>query len=369
MSTPSPIERELDELGAVLEVYGEATHAVRLAQTIEGMELEYAAIRKGAGVFDEPHAAYLELTGDDRLDFLNRMLTQELAGAAPGDLRASFWLNRKGRIVADLRVMHFDTRTLLEMDIHVVEATRTTLEEFIFTEDVAVATRPELHRLGVHGPDAGAVVMQALSCTASDLPGPGQCRCIEAPEGEALLAHASPTGEPGLGIIASREIVPKIHGRLRDAGARPIGWQALNIARIEAGTPLFLIDFAQDALPAETGLLDARVSFTKGCYLGQEVVARMHALGHPKRLLRALRLASDETDALLIPDAGTPLLYEGTQVGHITSATLSPMLSRAPIALGMVRWGAHELGTVLELNVDGRPARAAVQDGLAFWLP
>jgi len=333
------------------------------------MELEYASLRKGAVVFDEPHAAILEVSGSDRLDFLNRMLTQDLRDMASGDLRAGFWLNRKGRIVADLRVMHFDARTWLELDIHVAETTRATLDEFIFTEDVSISLRPDLHRLSVHGPDASHIVAQALRCEQEELPGPAQCRGVQMPEGEVVVAHESLTGEAGLALVMAREIAPTIHGMLRDGGARPAGWQALNIARIEAGVPLFLVDFAQDALPAETGLLDERVSFTKGCYLGQEVVARMQALGHPKRVLRALRLASDNPDALLLPDAGTPLTRDGKEVGHITSATLSPMLSRAPIALGMIRWGAHEAGTVLDLSIDGQPARATVQENLAFWLP
>lgn len=369
MSAPSPVEPVLSDLGAVLEVYGDPSLRASLAQTIEGMELEYASLRRGAAVFDEPHAAILELTGSDRLDFLNRMLTQDLRDMAPGDLRAGFWLNRKGRIVADLRVMHFDARTWLEMDIHVAETTRATLEEFLFTEDVSISLRPDLHRLSVHGPDASRIVAQALGCAEGDMPGPAQCREIQTPEGGVVVAHESLTGEAGLALVMAREAATAIHARLREGGARPAGWQALNIARIEAGVPRFLIDFAQDALPAETGFLDERVSFTKGCYLGQEVVARMHALGHPRRVLRALRLASDNPDALLLPDAGTPLTRDGKEVGHITSATLSPMLSRAPIALGMVRWGAHEPATVLDLDIDGQPARATVQENLAFWLP
>jgi folate-binding protein YgfZ len=186
------------------------------------------------------------------------------------------------------------------------------------------------------------------------------------------------------------------HGHLNDAEARPgvetyklrhAGWHALNIARIEAGTPVFRVDFGPTNLPAETGVLHDRVSFTKGCYLGQEVVARMHSLGHPKQTLAALRITRSTTAADGTPDmpmtgstifpapegpdetddaARTPA-DDAKPVGAVTSATRSPMLGDEPVCFAMLKWKHHEPGTPLLVQTGSGFALATVNDGLRLW--
>ena len=160
------------------------------------------------------------------------------------------------------------------------------------------------------------------------------------------------------------------------------GWAAYNIARIEAGTALYNIDFGPQSLPAETGVIADRVSFTKGCYLGQEVVARMHALGHPKQTLVALRVESrpsgmPEAAGMLpmqpvtggfvyaIPEGGAEADAEA--VGAVTSSALAPMLSGAPVALAQVKWKWTPPGTKLLVDAENTRLPAVVQDGLRFW--
>ena len=143
---------------------------------------------------------------------------------------------------------------------------------------------------------------------------------------------------------------------------RPIGWLAYNTARIEADLPIYHIDFGPDTLPNETGpaLLGEMVSFTKGCYVGQEIVARLQNLGHPKRLLVGLKFADDR-----MPIAGSQVLGgdtdDGDVVGAVTSSTISPLRGNVAVALAMVQWASHEPGTELRVPAEGQIIRATVQ--------
>jgi folate-binding protein YgfZ len=201
-------------------------------------------------------------------------------------------------------------------------------------------------------------------------------------------------------------LTPDVEGGVRrEITGRGVGWLAYNTARVEAGLPLYRIDFGPDSLPHETGLLDQAVSFTKGCYLGQEVVARMQSLGHPRRVLAALKIHGDD-----LPVAGTEILEPGettpprdatdpasparpdvetgnadqpgqpdagqptnagdpgpaTVIGAVTSSTLSPLLGGTPVALAVLKWGRHTAGTAVAVMVEGARARAVVQPQLQF---
>ena len=167
---------------------------------------------------------------------------------------------------------------------------------------------------------------------------------------------------------------------------RPVGWSAFNTVRIEEGVPLYHVDFGPTSLPAEVPGphgIDAAVSFTKGCYLGQEVVARMKSLGHPKKLLVAFRV-DEQTHEQKAEQAGEvtadeatpgPLPVAGAQVfdadnptkviGAVTSSAASPLAGQTAVGFAMVRWGRHRTGTALRMPADGRliDARVVAQDG------
>ncbi len=140
---------------------------------------------------------------------------------------------------------------------------------------------------------------------------------------------------------------------------RGIGWVAFNTARIEAGTPLYHIDFGPDSLPGETGLLEDAVSFTKGCYLGQEIVARMKHLGHPKKIIVGLKCEDDR-----LPIAGSQIHEAdapgGTIIGGITSSTLPPLLGGSAIALASMKWAKHHVGTIVSTPAEGAFVKATV---------
>ncbi len=382
MTRQSPLRDRLLDLGAMLDQYGEG--GPDLCQALAPIELEYAAIRAGCAAFDDANRTFIEVRGTDRLEFLNRMLTQELKGIEAGDIRESFWLNRKGRIDADMRVMELGDRTLLEVDSHAGARAMETLSEYLFAEDVSIEDAGgRLFKLSLHGPSAPAALSRLVSVSEEDLRALGSNRLIDSSiEGEPiLLAGDQLTGEMTIACIAPASALAMLFDRLIEIEVegkpvRPIGWQALNMARIEAGNPLFMLDFGPRSLPAETGLLDRRVSFTKGCYLGQEIVARMNSLGQPKKTLVALRLESSPAPAVSemvpeIPETGAPVRVPESEkdIGAITSATLSPMLARTPIAFAMVRWQHREPTTKLTVQIDEGWLSAIVQQSLEFWRP
>ena len=392
---------------ATMQPYGptdEGDAPLSVVATFGELELEYAALRKYCALIDCPQRGVVEVSGADRLTFLNRMITQELKGLAPFRMVHSFWLNRKGRIDADMRVIDLPERTLLEMDALAVARTVDGLGKYVISEDVKVAdATPALHRLSLHGPTAlflvQAISQQATGANASgpafeDLL-PGRAVVLRLAQADVVVVRDDSAGVIGLELIMGVKDAPRVYEELMSAGRhsepepgtspapnpwrntaartrlRLAGWHAWNIARIEAGTPMYNIDFGPESLPGETGVLGDRVSFTKGCYLGQEVVARMHARGHPKQMLVGVKFETrmdPATDLPAQPIDGSQLHIEGGEsVGAISSATLAPMLGSAPISLASVKYELSKAGTVLTTTgSDGQTLKGVVQAGLSF---
>ena len=348
-----------------------------LVATYGNVEPEYAAFRRGAGLMDGNHRGTIVVTGKDRIDFLNRMLTQELKDFGPGDSRPAFLVNRKGRIEADLLLVADNReRILIDVDIHQAELAVKTLSEFVFSEDVVVVNASAAqHRLSLHG----RLALDALATECGELvrrlDDRNSCETAIA-DVPIVVARRDQTGEPGLELFVPIDQLNMVWERLLCAPGelkklaghtRPIGWYAYNIARIEGGTPLFNIDFGPTNLPHESSVLDDRVCFTKGCYPGQEIVARMHNLGKPKQMLVGLTMQGD-----LLPVAGSQVFARlqdgsmGEQIGIITSSTLSPMLSAACIGFAMIKTAFAGPETNVLVNAEGEQAVAAVGP-LRFW--
>jgi folate-binding protein YgfZ len=166
---------------------------------------------------------------------------------------------------------------------------------------------------------------------------------------ELIEAGHDPAHATGEGVAVEHKTSPQSKIRLL-----PVGWHAFNIARMEAGTPLFGVDFDSENLPAESGVLHDRVSFTKGCYLGQEIVARMHARKQVKQVLTRIRVATTHDEDVNIAAGQAILASDGTQVGTVTSASPSPMLSLDVLAFGQIKSGSIEPGKAL--TIEGRGA-------------
>ncbi len=393
MTTPSPLIPTLRDAEATFLPYADAA---QLVETFGSLELEYAAIRKSAGLIDLPQHGTIRATGGDRLEFLNRMLTQQLEPLEAWSSARSFLTNRQGRIVADLTVVHTPEETLLDVDVLALRPTLELLDQFLFGEDVAFEDASgELHRLGLHGPTApsllAALAMESEGGSLDELP---EGRCVRTRiAGHPVICHRwDAAGVPGLMLTVPADAAEAVHTAIAALGIAPehdhveaktrgeahpyrlrlVGWHALNIARIEAGTPLFNVDFGQGNLPAETGVLEDRVSFSKGCYPGQEVVARMRNLGHPKQTLAGLRMeGSAGGDGERQPQTGAAVHEAGAgadakPVGAITSSAVSPVLSNAVLCFGQVKWSASKAGTAVEVETRAGRVAGAVQPALRF---
>ena len=318
------------------------------------LEAEYAAIRRGTGILDRPDRGLLELTGADALDLLSRLLTNATPGI--GASVRGFLLARTGRILADVQVMAREDSVLLDLDRTDIEAVKVHIESFIFSEDVQIVDQTLLrHRIELHGPDAEITLSTAFP--------------EERPSTWSLAVGGSNPmwGSPGWHWMCQSRMSKRC-GRncwrrfpLRARPPRAIGWHAYNIARIEAGTPIFHVDFGPDALPHETGILKERVSFTKGCYPGQEVVARMESRGKSKRKLIGLRIEGEG-----VPLSGTQVFLPdpedgavlGEQIGVLTSSTIAPMLGAAVVAFATIKTANAEDGTTLRVMAEGEPVGA-----------
>lgn len=366
----NPLISAHEQAEAEFQPYAE----VQIVSTFGEPQAEYAAIRKGAALIDLPQRGILEVGGKDRLSFLNNLLTNQTwdkeskRGMDAGSGVYAFFLNRQGRVAADMNVLERGDRTLLEMDSRLIEPTRLTFEKYIFTEQVTMTSRlGQMHEIALHGPTARAVIEEASGQPLPDL-APMQSTLTAVFGMTSVVWRDDETGGPGYHLIVDVEQARPLwlsllerFGKDQTLGKRrlrPAGWAAFNATRIEAGRAMFGIDFDDSVLPAETGRFPRAVSLTKGCYLGQEIVARMHARAQVARQVVGIRM---EDDAL--PIAGAEVFDEqSNQVGIITSSTVSPVLSNAAIGLGMLKRGFIATGTVVHIPAEGSIRKAAVAE-------
>lgn len=379
MARQSPLMDLLAQFEPTLLGYGAGALAVPVIESFGELDFEYASLRRSAVLIDQPHRGTIEARGKDTLDFLNRMLTQKLAGVGAGRSVDSFWLNRQGRIVADMRVVVLEGRVLLDVDVHVAGAVVESLGSYLFSEDVELLDASErLHRIGVQGPDGPRLLAAAVGgeAEASGFGTENTGAVITIGGHEVVVDRQDRAGEPGLELSVETAAAGEVWQALTAAAeqasirVRPAGWHAFNIARIEAGTPLFMLDFGPDSLPGETTLASSRISMTKGCYLGQEIVARMHNLGHPKQRLAAIRLDEPKKAEDFQPITGTEVVdaaETGSAVGAVTSSTVSPMLGGEPICFAMLKWSHASDGAKVAFHHDGGLLTGTVRERLRFW--
>lgn len=377
----SPLHPNHEEREAFFLPYGDEQCISTVVETFGDLDMEYAALRKGCVIFDENHFGTIEITGSERLAFLNNMLTAKVDDLTPGTTRWSFWLNRKGRIDADLRLSESDDRMLVRVDRHLASKTAQSLDAFLFAEDVEIKDASErMHRIAIHGPTAAQLLNNALGAEVKLEP--MQNTTIEWDGYKVLVERDDTCGETGLCVCVESARVEMLYAALLETAeqhpelkARPTGWMAINAARIESGHPQFNLDFGDSNLPVESGIIDERVHFAKGCYLGQEVVARMHARGACARTVVAIRIQNEritqEQTEIHQPTTGSQVFEVGketeTPIGIVTSSTISPMLGAIPVCFAMVKSGFESPGTELSISAEGAMVKGVVQEQLTFW--
>ena len=372
MSTPLP--NPLRSLHAQAEAEFQPYAEVEIVSTFGEPQAEYAALHKACGMMDLPQRGILELTGRDRLPFLNNLLTNQTwnketkTDMAAGLGVYAFYLNTKGRIVTDLNVLERGDRTLLEMDGRLVAQVQAMFDKYLFAEQVKMIDRTEaLHQIALHGPGSREVLSAAMGVPLLMLD-PLSSASITLFGIDAIVYRDDPTGQTGYVLIVPTDSARTVwmnflsnFGTPSELGKRllrPVGWAAYNASRIEAGRPIFGIDFDDTILPAETGQFNRAVSVTKGCYLGQEIVARMYARQQVAKQLVGIRMESDA-----LPIAGTKILDDASnEIGGVMSSTLSPVLSNVAICLGYLKKPFYAAKTEVNIPAEGKIRKGTVVD-------
>jgi tRNA-modifying protein YgfZ len=319
-----------------------------------GQVYEHAC--EGAALFDSSHHAKIELAGLDATQFLQNLCTNDVRKAAPGHGCEAFLTTNQAKIVAYILIYPHQTTDrgpVLALDAGPGMAERVAkhLDRYLVSEQVEIIDRTlEFGQLHLAGPEAGTVLGKALSFSGlEDL----QHRKVNFAGGTIILRRHSPLSVPGFDILMAPGQAASLWNSLLASGAVPAGIEIYQTLRVEAGTPQYGIDIDDTNLPQEVDRLDRTVSFTKGCFIGQETIARIRTYGHVNRLLVGLKLEGQGTEP-----RGTKLFRDGKEVGQLTSCVVSPRLGSV-IAMAYVRRGSHEPGTKIEVGeAGGRKAEA-----------
>jgi folate-binding protein YgfZ len=301
----------------------------------------YRALVEATGVVDLTGRTQLELTGADRALFLHNFCTNNVRNLPDGNGAEAFILDAKGHVLG--HAFLFVAPHSLVIDTVPGQSAKLSghLDRYIIREQVEIRDRTDQWgELLIAGPRSAALLESLAFNVPEERLGHGQSTFAGCP---VYLRRTDLVGPDSWLATCARSDIETVRAALANAGAVPADMAAFEMARLEAGTPLYERDITEKNLPQEVNRDAYAISFTKGCYLGQETVARIDALGHVNRVLVGLRFSAHET-----PAAGTELLAEerGPAVGAITSAAYSPRL-RSVLALGYVRRGHTQVGTML----------------------
>ena len=322
-------------------------HGWRLPAVYSSTVEEYRAATQGSGLVDRSFVGRLEIRGADGLDLLDRLSTNRLEDLVVGRVMRTVLTSNKGRILDLLSVLRLEDHLLVltgpENRARVAEH----IDFYTFAEDVAVRdVTEESAMLGLMGPDATALLDELTGLDASSMEAE-ECAVASVGEIDVLLVKSDFAGLSGFDIIVPELEAVGLWDRLLAAGASPVGMDALEAIRVERGVPVHGSELTEEYNPLEANLLDS-ISFNKGCYVGQEVVARLDTYKKVKKRLVGLSWEGDG-DA---PTGGAVVL-DGKQVGTITSTARSPRLM-GWIGLAYVGKAQAETGTRLTIShADG----------------
>jgi folate-binding protein YgfZ len=339
---------------------------------LEGMEAvrdygnpqaEHHAFLTTAGIVDFSFRGRLCLSGADRVRFLHGQVTNDVKRLKEGAGCYAALVNSKGKMQSDLNIYCLQDELLLDFEPGLVQLVTQRLEKYIVADDVQVVdVAPHYGLLSVQGPAAEPLLRQALA--------------LEALPSAPLLFHKSTDPERGemyvmnqprlrtagfdlfVPLTSLAAVAESLMSAAKTCGAVPSGWLAFETARVEAGIPRFGADMDESTLPLESGIEARAVSYSKGCYVGQEIINRIHTIGHVNRQLAGLRFA-DPLQTL--PAKGEKLFHAGKQAGHVTSAVQSFALN-TPIALGYVRREVNRIGTELTLGSGDQECTATIAE-------
>ncbi len=314
---------------------------------------EYAALRSSAGVIDLGFRSRLVLTGADRVRLLNGQVTNNVKDLPAGEGCYAALVTNKGRMQSDLNIYILPEEILLDFEPGLSAAVAERLNKFIIADDVQVVdAAPHYGLLSVQGPKSWMAI-ERVGLNFPKPEKPFQSRSVKDEMlGEIYCMNQPRVGTSGFDLFAPTNslaaLADKLFASATQLGGRACGWHALETARMEAGIPRFGAEMDETNLPPEAGIDSRAISYTKGCYIGQEVIARIRTYGQVAKALRGLRFANGDP----LPRKGDRLALGGKEIGYVCSATHSPALN-ANIGFGYVRREHNSLGTELVVQSGG----------------
>jgi folate-binding protein YgfZ len=315
---------------------------------------EYAAVRDGgAGLIDLSSRGRVEVSGAEAVQFLNGLITNDMKMLEDNSWMPAAFPNVQGRLLASVRVIRRGDSFLFDTESATHAVVLKTLERFTLAGDFRVRDMThETACLSVQGKDAARIVGATLGESAANIARRGAL-VLSSQGTDVTVIRATHTAEDGFDVVISAGEAPKLWEAFTKAGARPVGFGALDILRVEAGVPRYGVDMNETNVVLEAAL-DEAVSYTKGCYIGQEIIARIHWRGHVAKRLTGLIL--DDNKATHVPRGSKIKTPEGKEIGRVTSSTFSPRLKRG-VALGYVKYDYLSPGTeVIIATEDGEQA-------------
>ena len=345
-----------EQLGAVFEKkHSDWNIATEFTDAVS----EHHAVRNNVGITDVSYRGRHRLIGEDRAKFLHRIISNDVESLSTGEGTYATILTHRGKIIADMNISVLEDTISIDTAPETTESLFNELDKYIIADDVELSdVTAETGAIAVHGPKSTDLVQSVLGI--NELAAlPERHNCFR--EADSLFNHTiacvrtDSTGEIGWTLYTAAEALVSLWETLMTEGARfdvqPIGWNALESLRIEAGVPRYGTELTDSVIPLEAEL-DHAIDFEKGCYIGQEIVARMKYRGHPNRLLRGIEVDTGSTaqeNCILRPDA--PVFKEDKEIGWVTSATFAPTLGKS-IALGYVRMQVTEAGSRVRIETS-----------------
>jgi folate-binding protein YgfZ len=317
-------------------------------------EDEHLAVRRAAGFLDHGRRGRFAVSGTDRAEFLQGLLSNDVRSLPLWQGAEALLLTPRGKVIAGMVSYHRPGEYLLDCPEEVREELLARLTMYVLSSDVTIEDRTEKTAcLSIHGPRAADVLR-----LVSGVPVPAGlfalCPTVF-PETEALVARVDWYGDTGFDVHLPVIAAVSLSAAFAAAGARRVGPEAGETLRIEAGRARFGAEIDGNTLPPEVpALVERAVSFTKGCFVGQETVARIRTYGHVNRELRGLLVEGGSP-----PAPGAPVRAAGEAAGSVTSACVPPTLG-FPIALAMLKRKYLEPGTVVETDAGGATVPARV---------
>ncbi len=311
---------------------------------------EYQAVRDAVGFLDLSDRGKIEVTGPDRVTFLHSMISNDVKELSEWAGRYGTFLTARGRIVSDFFYYKFPEQITLDITTDLLAKTVQTLEKYIVMDEVDLKdVSSDSSHFSLQGPGASKLVQELLGDS-----GPEEqytVREVKWQEATLWIIRKNELAESGFEMILPRDIAPSFQAALLEKGSgsglREIGREARNILRLEASIPWYGVDMDENRYPVEARLNEA-ISYTKGCYLGQEVVSKATHVGGVSNLLMGLRVRSEQ-----IPSQGSSVFNEeGKQIGAVTSSVFSPRC-KGPIAFAYLKRAFAEAGGLCQVEVGG----------------